>query len=120
MQKSTGYFSVAAFLGLIVWTSISFLTGKSEAWDSKYYYMLGFPFLMVVSGVLGFLAPNHPWRWGVAVMVLQPVVLILQTFLIPSPGAIFYSAGVLFFLILTTPTILASYIGAYWGNRKKI
>lgn len=64
------------------WAIVSGISGRREAWDSPIYFSQFFPLLFVLSAVLGFLAPRHPWRWGlwmaagqVAMMfVLQPAI----------------------------------------------
>lgn len=100
--------SIAAVFGFIIWMSISMLTQKSEAWDSPYYFKFGMPFLMFLSAMFAFIEPRRAWRWGVSVIVGQPVAIFLT-----NPGGDFnlLPLGLFVFGILMIPCILAAYIG---------
>ena len=65
-MKEDYWFSGAAFVsGIGVWALVSALSGRQEAWDSEWYLRLGVPVLCLVTGVLGFIEPQHVWRWGI-------------------------------------------------------
>jgi hypothetical protein len=65
----------AALAGLGIWIAVSAASGTKDAWDSDYFYNVGFPCMAFVSGLAGFLRPTRPWLWGIAVVSLQPVAL---------------------------------------------
>jgi hypothetical protein len=65
----------AAVAGLGIWLAVSAASGKHEAWDSDYFYNVGFPCMAFVSGLAGFLRPARPWLWGIAIVALQPLAL---------------------------------------------
>jgi hypothetical protein len=68
-------FLATALAGLGIWLAVAGASGTREAWDSDYFYNVGFPCMAFVSGLAGFLRPTHAWRWGIATVILQPVAL---------------------------------------------
>jgi hypothetical protein len=107
MAKKQLFLSVAlSLIGLAVWIIIGRTTNEVEAWDSAYYYQVGLPIMFAASAFAGFIAPNKPWRWGVFVVILQPIVLLTQSQ--PSPYA---AIGVFFFLVFMAMAIGCAYIG---------
>ena len=51
------------------------LTGRREAWDAAAYWTMAYPAGIVVSAVLGYLATDRAWRWGLVLMLAQAVTL---------------------------------------------
>lgn len=100
--------SIALIFGFIVWTSISLLVQKSEAWDSPYYFKFGIPFLMFLSGMFAFIEPRRAWQWGISVIIGQPIAISITN---PSGDFNLLPLGLFVFGMLTVPCILAAYIG---------
>jgi hypothetical protein len=97
----------AALCGLVVWQVISAPGGMQEAWDSPEYYTTGIPVMMLTALVCGFVSSRKPWRWGVAVVALQPVVLYAQGRVGPL-----VVVGLATFGVIAILCILAAYGGA--------
>lgn len=113
MKNRRIYLSVIlSLVGLIVWIGIGILAQNAEAWDSSYYYIIGLPLMCVASSIAGFLEPENPAVFGIAVVILQPIALLLQSEIGPL-----FIAGVLFFLFFATFTVGSAYLGA--ALRKK-
>lgn len=105
---------ISIAVGAGIWIGISNLAGKVEAWDSPYYFQYGLPFLVITTGVLGFIAPARPWRWGILVMVSQAAVAFIQ-----NPTANLLPLGLVVFGILSIPCVISAYIGAYISSRRR-
>ena len=71
-------FGMLTLLGVAIWLSITLITKRREAWDSKYYFSIGIPFLLIASFVAGFVKPGKAFYWGFALVILQPVALCAQ------------------------------------------
>jgi hypothetical protein len=108
MRKDLILYSLGAIMGIIVWIGISMLTQKSEAWDSPNYFKFGLPFLMFLSGVFAFIEPRRAWRWGVLVIIVQPIAMFMTN---PGGNANLLPLGLLVFGVLMIPCVLAAYIG---------
>lgn len=65
----------ASVLGVALWMWATVWTGQTEAWDSSFYWTAAYPAGLVVASVLGFLAPDRPWRWALTLMWAQAVAL---------------------------------------------
>jgi Mn2+/Fe2+ NRAMP family transporter len=101
-------------LGVIIWISISFLVGKDEAWDSKYYFLYGLPLMMFASGVFGYIEPNRPWRWGIAIVFSQALILWLK-----NPTANLLPFGIVVFGFICVPCIATAYFGSFLKFKKR-
>lgn len=86
--------------GALLWLATSGISGKTEAWDASFYWMVTYPLSIGLAGVLGYWAPEKPWRWGLAVMLAQAVVLVVS-------GSDFslLPLGLILFSILALPAI---------------
>ena len=56
---------ISLVFGAAVWAAILQASGRREAWDSEIYFRVGLPVCYAVSGIFGFVEPQHSWRWGV-------------------------------------------------------
>ena len=94
--------------GALIWLGIGLISGRAEAWDSPLYWQLGYPLSLVLAGVLGYLSPTRTWRWGLAVLLVQPVVMILTS------GSSFglLPLGMILFGVLALPAIAVAGFGA--------
>lgn len=76
--KATSAYAAAVGGGAILWLATAAVSGKTEAWDSSLYWSATYPLAIGLAGYLGYRAPERPWRWGLAVMLAQAVVLVLS------------------------------------------
>jgi hypothetical protein len=98
---------ILSLLGLVVWIGVSKMSNELEAWDSMYYYQLGLPLIFAAAAIAGYIIPIRPWRWGVSVIVLQPITLFVQSELGPL-----ILIGLLFFFALASLAICFAYLGS--------
>jgi hypothetical protein len=99
--------------GTVLWSIASLAVGGREAWDVPAYWTLWYPLALLLSAALGFLFPVRPWRWPIAVMLVQlPVMLFVA-----GGGANLLPLGVVLLLILALPAMLAAAVGAVAARR---
>jgi len=103
-----GYaYALAALGGAGVGIGISLATAQVEAWDSREYFVVGVPLLVLLTGVLGFCNREWPWRWVLAAYAAQFLVMLLR-----GEGGPLLFVGVLAFAILSPPSLVTTYVGA--------
>lgn len=103
---------LSILVGVGVWEAIVRITGV-EAWDHSVYWWLGYPLMLVVAAVLGFIFPQGYWRWGVLIIGAQ----LIWSFIFTMGQAILLPFTLIIFFVLGVPCVLASYLGA-WLSRK--
>jgi len=57
-------YAVAVVAGVVSWVYIAQVSGRREPWDDETYFTAVLPALGLLGGVLGFVVPEKPWRWG--------------------------------------------------------
>ncbi|GJL84454.1 MAG: hypothetical protein DHS20C02_02290 [Micavibrio sp.] len=100
----------AAGYGGAIWLIIGLVSGDLEAWDSRLYWAVGFPALMIGSAVLGWLFSEKSWRWGAWLGGGQAVMAII-TALIKGSGFGLIPLSLILFMALSVPFILLSATG---------
>jgi len=108
-EHGAGTYALAMIAGALLWLVTSVVSGQGEAWDSSLYWTVAYPLAILFSGLLGYLAPRRPWRWALAVMLVQPVVMVLTSPASPS----MLPLGLVLFLILSLPAMAAALLGAF-------
>lgn len=101
--------------GALLWIAAAGISGKTEAWDSSLYWTAAYPLSIGLAGVLGYLAPEKPWRWGLAVMLAQAVVLVFA-----GSGFGMLPFGLILFSILALPAIGLAYLTARIRRRSAV
>ena len=114
MKKTSSVvaYIIAVACGVVLWVSISRVSGLPEAWDSGLYYVYGIPITMVVSFVLAYFCSENPWRWPLTIMVAQALIAIIQ-----NPMANLLPLGLIAFGVLAVPGFLSAYLGAFLRNK---
>ena len=105
-------YATAAAGGALLWVAASVLSGRREAWDSSLYWATVYPAGIAFSGVVGFMATDRAWRWGLTLMLTQAVTLAVMT---PSFGLL--PLGLILFGVLAIPTMVAATLGAWIRGR---
>jgi hypothetical protein len=75
-QRASWAWSAAIIGGALLWLITAEISGRREAWDAPLYWVVAYPLSMILAGGLAYCVPDKPWRWGLAVMLAQAVVLI--------------------------------------------
>ncbi|MFW5453269.1 hypothetical protein [Thioalkalivibrio sulfidiphilus] len=112
MQDKAAYLVVLIGGGML-WLLTALLTGRSEAWDSPYYWSLAYPMSILLAGIVAYRAPRRAWRWGLAVMLVQALVMVVT-----SGGSFgLLPLGLLLFGVLSLPAMALAVLVALWRNR---
>ena len=93
IKTTTLAYAIAIIGGVTLWLTATALGGRREAWDSSIYWTLAYPLSIVIAGGLGYLAPDRPWRWGLALMLAQAIALafVSRDFSLLPLGLILFS-----------------------------
>jgi hypothetical protein len=99
---------VALAVGALLWLGTTAASGRSEAWDSALYWSVAYPLCIALAALLAYLAPERPGRWASAVMLVQPLVMVLTS------GGDFglLPLGLILFGVLTLPAFAAAKVAA--------
>lgn len=100
VRPTTFAFAAAIAGGAILWLLTAGISGRTEAWDSPLYWTVTYPLAIGLAGGLGYLVPEKPWRWGLAVMLVQAVVLAIA-----ASGFGLLPLGLILFAVLALPAI---------------
>jgi len=93
--------------GLILWAIAAIGAGGREPWDVASYWTVYLPAAFLLCAILGFALPERPWRWPLAVMLVQLPVMMAASGEIGSLAPL----GAIFLLILSLPGMAAAAIG---------
>ena len=107
-RKTAVISSFLVLTGLAVWLLCGHISHRREAWDAGIYWRFGMPAMMLAGAAAGFLAPRRSWRWGLLVTAPQPLALFIQ-----NPTGSMLPLGLVVFLFLSLPCVLAALLGSY-------
>jgi drug/metabolite transporter (DMT)-like permease len=107
-EKSIRTLYVALASGAALWIVTMAATGRSEAWDSPWYWDVTYPLCIALAALLGYLTPVRPWRWGFAVIMIQlPVVMFTS-----GNSWNLLPLGIAAFLLMSLPAVAAAVAAA--------
>ena len=100
--------AIALVVGAILWMVFKNIAQSQDPTEQISYWIIGYPISIVLSGVMGIIFSDRPWRWGICIIGIQ-FVLGLVTMggdlnLVP-PGMVFYA-------LLTVPCCLLGNVGS--------
>ncbi len=103
VKKDAWLYGVAVGIGITMWIVVSSLSGRREAWDSEWCFLISVPVICSVSAALGFLEASRPWRWGVTPLIGQFSWMLLTQ----GPGNLL-PLGIVVFGVLSVPSIMTA------------
>jgi hypothetical protein len=112
MLSATNAYLCSAISGLTLWAGTSALTGRREAWDAGVYWIVAYPAGIVIAGLLGYLSPRRAWRWGVTLMLVQPLTMAFSA---SDVGLL--PLGLIVFAVLALPPAAIAALAAGLRNR---
>ena len=98
--------------GVAVELGIEVMSGRREAWDSEFYWMIGLPAAMLMSLLVGFISERRDWLWAAAIVPSQ-VTTMMATSGDLLGGLGLWPLMVAFSSILSAPFVGASYVGSW-------
>lgn len=107
MSQNLRALSLAAALGLALWSTTSWIGTRPEPWDNQIFWSAAYPLSLLGCLALGVLFPDRSWRWAAVLIFAQlPIVLLSGSDLSLLPLGLVGLAG------LTVPAALLATIGA--------
>ena len=99
---------VALASGALLWLGTAHVSGRREAWDSPLYWSAAYPLCIALAALLAYLAPERPARWAFAIMLVQPIAMVLAS------GSDFglLPLGLILFAALALPPFAAAKVAA--------
>ena len=88
------------------WIAIGKITDV-EAWDHRYYWMFGYPLLIVTSFVTAYIDSRRPWLWGILPILAQAVFVLYAI----TSQAVVLPLTITLYVVLVVPCVVAAYIG---------
>jgi len=104
--------ALAFLAGAVVEVVISTLGHRSEAWDSPYYFTLGFPAMLVASFLIAAATRKQVVLIGYAPFAGQLITMVART-----GGGSMLPLGIIYMGFLGLPGVLAAALGINAGNR---
>lgn len=114
-QRVHRLYYVALGGGALLWLGTAAVSGRGEAWDSPLYWSITYPLCLLLAGALAYLEPVRPWRWALAVMLVQPLVMLLTS----GSSLSLLPLGLIMFAILALPPILVARAVAWLRLRQR-
>src|SRR5690606_32750658 len=105
-------YAISLTAGLVLWSATAIVADGREPWDAESYWSASYPLAVVLAGVLGALFPDRPWRWALALMLSQIVVLAVN-----ARDLSLLPAGVILLGILSLPAVGLAKLGAWIRKR---
>lgn len=106
-------YAIAALIGMILWFLASAKLGKREPWDDQFYWSFVYPSAILVSGVMGALFPERPWRWALTLFLAQFVAMTIGNGEIGN----LWPLGMLLFCFMSVPGIVLATLSS-WARRR--
>ena len=100
--------AVAIATGALLWSVGSWVSDRREAWDSGTYWMIFYPAAIGACAALGYLFPERPWRWCLALFAAQFVTMAVLSGEIGNLAPL----GLIAFGILSLPAIGAAQLAS--------
>lgn len=106
--KSAVPYAIAIAAGAVLWAVGTALSDRREAWDSGTYWTIFYPAAIVVCGLLGYLFPDRPWRWCLALFAAQFATMAVLAGEVGSLAPL----GLILFGVLSLPAIGAAQLAS--------
>lgn len=106
---------VALAGGALLWLGTAVVSGRNEAWDSPLYWSITYPLCLILAGALAYVEPVRPWRWALALMLVQPLAMLLTS----GSSLALLPLGLVMFAILALPPIAVARAAAWLRLRRR-
>jgi hypothetical protein len=69
-----------------------------------YYWQIRYPLCIALAAFLGYVEPKRPWRWALAVVMIQLPVMMVTS----GNSWDLLPLGVIVFLVISVPVVVAA------------
>jgi hypothetical protein len=111
-RATTLAYAIALVAGTMLWFATSAASGRREPWDSSLYWTVAYPVAILLSGVLGYVFPQRPWRWAAVVIFSQLIVMIVG-----GSGFGLLPLGLVLLTVLALPAVGLASLGSWLRRR---
>ena len=112
MTRRNLLMAMAIATGIAIELGIEAVSGRGEAWDSDYYWMLGVPIVALVSLLIGFIAERRDWLWAAAIVPSQVVTMMATSGDLGPDGLIMLPIMAVMASVLGAPFVAVSFVGS--------
>jgi len=105
--------ALALGLGAVVWSVFKVIAHTQDPTELLSYWQIGYPVSILLSGIMGLIFPDRPWRWGTYIIWVQFVMGLIIT----KGDLNQLSLGIVFYMLLTVPCIGLGYAGAWVSGK---
>jgi NAD/NADP transhydrogenase beta subunit len=99
---------LAISTGVALELAVHAISGRREAWDSEYYWMLGLPIAVLISIAIGFLSRRSGWLAALLIVPSQVMTMMLRS---GEVGGL-WPLTVVLSSILGAPFLFAAFVGS--------
>jgi hypothetical protein len=107
-ERAGRAYTLAVVAGMALWFSVSLMSGRREAWDSSFFWAIGYPAAIAASGVLGYFFPRRAWRWSLTLFLAQFVAMVIRDGELGS----LWPLGMMLFAVLAVPGMVTATIAS--------
>jgi hypothetical protein len=112
MTRRNLLIAMAIATGIAIELGIEAVSGRGEAWDSEYYWMLGVPIAALISLLIGFIAERRDWLWAAAIVPSQVVTMMATSGDLGPDGLIMLPIMAVLASVLGAPFVATSFVGS--------
>lgn len=105
--------ALAGVAGVVLWIAASIASGRREAWDADFYWIVAYPVALALAVLLALLFPQRPWRWALALFLFQFVGMAIRNGEIGN----LWPLGLIVFAVLSVPAMLLAQLTAWLRAR---
>jgi hypothetical protein len=100
-------------IGVALEVVVSLVSGRREAWDSGFYWTVGFPFTLLASVAMGWMSERRDWVATILIVPAQVATMMVRSLEI---GGLF-PITVALSAILSAPFVAAAWLGSLMRSR---
>lgn len=107
-------YAAAALSGFFVCLAITLATGRREAWDSGYYFIVGIPVMCALIFGISYIFPRRAWRWTLSMTVGQSIAIAT------GGGSLsLWPLAIIVMAILSVPQFICGLTASNLAQRKR-
>lgn len=105
--------ALAIVTGGVIWLGLALATGTGDPMSREPYWWFGYPAMVLMSCLLGFLFKERSWRYGIYMLASQFIIGLWTA----GGDLNLLPLGLVVFAVLAVPTALAGVFGAFLSGR---
>ncbi len=107
-------YAAAGLSGFFVCLAITMATGRSEAWDSGYYFLVGIPVMCALIFGVSYIFPQRTWRWTLSMAIGQSIAITIG-----GGSPTLWPLAIFVMAILSVPQFICGLTASNLAQRKR-